>query len=65
MDEKNRHIVNELLTIHIGVIERTRKMINPPCLSGCFMFLRLKTLKENNINVIIFAGDITENGKKE
>ena len=26
MDEKNRHIVNELLTIHIGVIERTRKM---------------------------------------
>jgi Icc-related predicted phosphoesterase len=24
-----------------------------------------KTLKENNINVIIFAGDITENGKKE
>ena len=26
MDEKNRHIVNELLTIHIGAIERTRKM---------------------------------------
>ena len=26
MGEKNRHIVNELLTIHIGVIERTRKM---------------------------------------
>ena len=25
------------------------KVINPPCLSGCFMFMRLATLKENNI----------------
>lgn len=25
------------------------KIINPPCLSGCFMFLRLSTLKENSI----------------
>lgn len=25
------------------------KIINPPCLSGCFMFLRLKPIKENNI----------------
>lgn len=25
------------------------KIINPPCLSGCFMFMRLSTLKENNI----------------
>lgn len=25
------------------------KIINPPCLSGCFMFLRLKAIKENNI----------------
>lgn len=25
------------------------KIINPPCLSGCFMFLRLSTLKENNL----------------
>lgn len=25
------------------------KIINPPCLSGCFMFMRLVTLKENNI----------------
>lgn len=25
------------------------KIMNPPCLSGCFMFLRISTLKENNI----------------
>lgn len=25
------------------------KTMNPPCLSGCFMFLRVSTLKENNI----------------
>lgn len=25
------------------------KVINPPCLSGCFMFMRLATLKENDI----------------
>ncbi len=25
------------------------KMINPPCLSGCFMFLRLDTIKQYNI----------------
>ena len=25
------------------------KIINPPCLSGCFMFLRMNTIKENNI----------------
>ena len=25
------------------------KVINPPCLSGCFMFMRLATLQENNI----------------
>lgn len=25
------------------------KIMNPPCLSGCFMFLRNSTLKENNI----------------
>ena len=25
------------------------KIMNPPCLSGCFMFMRLATLKENNI----------------
>lgn len=25
------------------------KIINPPCLSGCFMFMRLSTLRENNI----------------
>ena len=25
------------------------KVMNPPCLSGCFMFLRVSTLKENNI----------------
>ena len=25
------------------------KIMNPPCLSGCFMFMRLKALKENNI----------------
>lgn len=25
------------------------KVINPPCLSGCFMFMRLTTLKENDI----------------
>lgn len=25
------------------------KIINPPCLSGCFMFMRLSTLKENNL----------------
>ena len=25
------------------------KVINPPCLSGCFMFLRLSTLQEHNI----------------
>lgn len=25
------------------------RIINPPCLSGCFMFLRVSTLKENNI----------------
>lgn len=25
------------------------KIMNPPCLSGCFMFLRCSTLKENNI----------------
>lgn len=25
------------------------KIINPPCLSGCFMFMRTKTLKDNNI----------------
>ena len=25
------------------------KIINPPCLSGCFMFLRVNTIKENNI----------------
>lgn len=25
------------------------KIMNPPCLSGCFMFLRLSTLKENNL----------------
>ena len=25
------------------------KTINPPCLSGCFMFLRMNTIKENNI----------------
>ena len=25
------------------------KIINPPCLSGCFMFLRMSTIKENNI----------------
>ena len=25
------------------------KIINPPCLSGCFMFMRISTLKENNI----------------
>lgn len=25
------------------------KVINPPCLSGCFMFLRLRVLSENNI----------------
>ena len=25
------------------------KIINPPCLSGCFMFLRMEAIKENNI----------------
>lgn len=25
------------------------KIMNPPCLSGCFMFLRLSTLKEHNL----------------
>lgn len=25
------------------------KIINPPCLSGCFMFLRMSTIKENDI----------------
>lgn len=25
------------------------KIINPPCLSGCFMFMRLSTLKNNNL----------------
>ena len=25
------------------------KTMNPPCLSGCFMFMRLSTLKENNL----------------
>lgn len=25
------------------------RIINPPCLSGCFMFLRVNTLKEHNI----------------
>ena len=25
------------------------KIMNPPCLSGCFMFMRLSTLKENNL----------------
>ena len=25
------------------------KIINPPCLSGCFMFMRLSTLKDNNL----------------
>jgi GT2 family glycosyltransferase len=25
------------------------KIINPPCLSGCFMFLRVSTIKENNL----------------
>lgn len=25
------------------------KVMNPPCLSGCFMFMRLSILKENNI----------------
>ena len=25
------------------------KIINPPCLSGCFMFMRLSTLKEHNL----------------
>lgn len=25
------------------------KVMNPPCLSGCFMFMRLAALKENNI----------------
>ena len=25
------------------------KIINPPCLSGCFMFMRLSTLQENNL----------------
>ncbi|MBQ6781684.1 MAG: glycosyltransferase family 2 protein [Treponema sp.] len=25
------------------------KIMNPPCLSGCFMFMRLSTLKENNM----------------
>lgn len=25
------------------------KIMNPPCLSGCFMFMRTKTLKDNNI----------------
>lgn len=25
------------------------KIMNPPCLSGCFMFMRVSTLKENNI----------------
>jgi len=25
------------------------KVMNPPCLSGCFMFMRVSTLKENNI----------------
>ena len=25
------------------------KIINPPCLSGCFMFMRTSTLKENNL----------------
>lgn len=25
------------------------KIMNPPCLSGCFMFLRLTTLKDNNL----------------
>ncbi|GHV90785.1 glycosyl transferase family 2 [Spirochaetia bacterium] len=25
------------------------KVMNPPCLSGCFMFLRMSTIKENNL----------------
>lgn len=25
------------------------RIMNPPCLSGCFMFMRVSTLKENNI----------------
>ncbi|MBR4599306.1 MAG: glycosyltransferase family 2 protein, partial [Treponema sp.] len=25
------------------------KVMNPPCLSGCFMFMRLRTLQENDI----------------
>ena len=25
------------------------KIMNPPCLSGCFMFLRVSTLKQNNL----------------
>lgn len=25
------------------------KIMNPPCLSGCFMFMRVATLKENNL----------------
>jgi len=28
---------------------RYNKIINPPCLSGCFMFLRMETIKENDI----------------
>ncbi len=28
---------------------RYDRIMNPPCLSGCFMFMRVSTLKENNI----------------
>lgn len=45
---KTKFIVrhNELYELrHSGY----NKIINPPCLSGCFMFMRLSTLRENNI----------------
>lgn len=40
---------NEINDRYILKSSGYNKIINPPCLSGCFMFLRLNAIKQNNI----------------
>lgn len=43
---KKNSKINERYELRISGYD---KIINPPCLSGCFMFLRVSTLKEHNL----------------
>jgi GT2 family glycosyltransferase len=45
----NNKLTQKLNNKYVLQISGYNKIINPPCLSGCFMFLRLNIIKENNL----------------